>query len=100
MEDPSRGKIIFDGVNIADLSVDINVHRQKMGMVFQHFNLFNNYTILRNITLAPVSIALKNRRRELWRRRLGKSKDNEPLPSKKGRLEKTLRKTPCVCSSA
>ena len=54
-----------------------------MGMVFQHFNLFNNYTILRNITLAPVSIALKNRRRELWRRRLGKSKNNEPLPSKR-----------------
>ncbi len=100
MEDPSRGKIIFDGVNIADLSaVDINVHRQKMGMVFQHFNLFNNYTILRNITLAPVSIALKNRRRELWRRRLGKSKDNEPLPSKR-EIRKTLRKTPCVCSSA
>ena len=63
MEDPSGGKIIFDGVNIADLSVDINVHRQKIGMVFQHFNLFNNYTILHNITLAPISIGLKNRRR-------------------------------------
>lgn len=83
MEDPSSGKIIFDGVNIADMSVDINVHRQKMGMVFQHFNLFNNYTILHNITLAPVSIGLKNRRSELWKRRLGKSKNKEPIPSKK-----------------
>ena len=83
MEDPSGGKIIFDGVNIADLSVDINVHRQKIGMVFQHFNLFNNYTILHNITLAPISIGLKNRRRELWKRRLGKSKSAEPVPSKK-----------------
>ena len=83
MEDPSGGKIIFDGVNIADLSVDINVHRQKIGMVFQHFNLFNNYTILHNITLAPISIGLKNRRRELWKRRLGKSKSTDPVPSKK-----------------
>lgn len=83
MEDPSSGKIIFDGVNIADMSVDINVHRQKMGMVFQHFNLFNNYTILHNITLAPVSIGLKNRCRELWKRRLGKSKSTQPIPSKK-----------------
>ena len=83
MEDPSGGKIIFDGVNIADLSVDINVHRQKIGMVFQHFNLFNNYTILHNITLAPISIGHKNRRRELWKRRLGKSKSTDPVPSKK-----------------
>ena len=54
MEDPSGGKIIFDGVNIADLSVDINVHRQKIGMVFQHFNLFPHLTILENVTLAPI----------------------------------------------
>ena len=40
MEDPTGGKIIFDGVNIADMKVDINIHRQKMGMVFQQFNLF------------------------------------------------------------
>ena len=56
MEDPSGGKIIFDGVNIADLSVDINVHRQKIGMVFQHFNLFPNYTVLQNMTLAPTML--------------------------------------------
>ena len=42
MEDPTSGKIIFEGVDIADPKVDINIHRRKMGMVFQHFNLFNN----------------------------------------------------------
>ena len=54
LEDPTAGQIIFDGVDIADMSVDINIHRQKMGMVFQQFNLFNNKTILENITLAPL----------------------------------------------
>ena len=56
MEDPSSGQIIFNGVDIADMSVDINVHRRKMGMVFQHFNLFNNKTVIENIMLAPVHI--------------------------------------------
>ena len=59
MEDPSSGKIIFDGTDIADMSVDINVHRRRMGMVFQHFNLFNNKTVIENIMLAPVHIGLK-----------------------------------------
>lgn len=54
MEDPSGGSIIFKGVDIADMHVDINVHRRHMGMVFQHFNLFNNKTVLQNIMLAPV----------------------------------------------
>lgn len=54
MEDPTGGQIIFNGVNIADFSVDINIHRRKMGMVFQHFNLFNNKTVVENIMLAPV----------------------------------------------
>lgn len=54
MEDPTSGQIIFNGVNIADFSVDINIHRRKMGMVFQHFNLFNNKTVVENIMLAPV----------------------------------------------
>ena len=54
LEDPTSGQIIFDGVDIADMSVDINIHRQKMGMVFQQFNLFNNKTVLENITFAPL----------------------------------------------
>ena len=54
MEDPTGGQIIFNGVDIADMRVDINVHRRHMGMVFQHFNLFNNKTVLQNIMLAPV----------------------------------------------
>ena len=53
MEDPTSGSIIFKGVDIADMKVDINVHRRHMGMVFQHFNLFNNKTVLQNVMLAP-----------------------------------------------
>ena len=56
LEDPDGGVIMFEGENIADFSVDINVHRQNMGMVFQNFNLFNNKTVLENITLAPIEI--------------------------------------------
>lgn len=48
MEDPTGGQIIFDGVDIADMTVDINIHRRKMGMVFQQFNLFNNMTVFDN----------------------------------------------------
>ena len=62
MEDPTDGAIIFDGVDIADLSVDINIQRQKIGMVFQQFNLFNNLTVLDNITLAPRYVANKKRK--------------------------------------
>ncbi len=63
MEDPTAGSIIFDGVDIADLSVDINIHREHIGMVFQQFNLFNNKTVLENIMLAPVYIKIKRLRR-------------------------------------
>ena len=56
MEDPTSGSIIFNGVDIADMKVDINIHRQKMGMVFQHFNLFNNKTVIEHIMLAPVYV--------------------------------------------
>ncbi len=63
LEDPTAGKIFFDGVDIADLKVNINTHRQKMGMVFQQFNLFNNMTVKRNITLAPVRIGIQNMRK-------------------------------------
>ena len=53
MEDPTSGSILFHGVDLTDMKVDINLHRQKMGMVFQHFNLFNNKTVLEYINLAP-----------------------------------------------
>lgn len=56
LEDPTGGNIYFDGVDIADTSVDINIHRQKMGMVFQQFNLFPHMTIMRNMTIAPMKL--------------------------------------------
>jgi polar amino acid transport system ATP-binding protein len=62
LEDPSGGTIMFQGEDLADMKVDINIHRQKIGMVFQQFNLFNNLCVLDNITLAPITIAKKNRR--------------------------------------
>lgn len=65
MEDPSGGSIIFNGVDIADMKVDINVHRRHMGMVFQHFNLFNNKTVLENIMLAPVHLRCKDMKKEV-----------------------------------
>lgn len=65
MEDPSGGSIIFNGVDIADMRVDINVHRRHMGMVFQHFNLFNNKTVLENIMLAPVYLRCKDMKKEV-----------------------------------
>lgn len=62
MEDPSGGQIIFNGVDIADMHVDINIHRRKIGMVFQQFNLFNNKTVIQNIMLAPVHVGLEDLR--------------------------------------
>ena len=60
LEEPSGGKVYFEGEDITDKKVDINKHRQKMGMVFQHFNLFPHKTILQNITLAPVKLLNKS----------------------------------------
>ena len=59
LETPTSGHIFFDGVDITDKKVDINLHRRKMGMVFQHFNLFPHKTVMQNITLAPVTLKLK-----------------------------------------
>lgn len=56
LEHPTDGTILFNGVNITDKRVNINHHRQKMGMVFQHFNLFPNMTILKNMTIAPIKL--------------------------------------------
>ena len=61
LELPTGGTITFEGVDITDPKVNINVHRQKMGMVFQHFNLFPNMTVLRNMTVAPVRLGKKSR---------------------------------------
>ena len=90
MEDATSGSIIFDGVDIADMSVDINVHRRHMGMVFQQFNLFANKTVLQNITLAPVTIGLadlKKTKRKAFFTKLGNifRKNKKPVPT----VEKT-----------
>ena len=58
LELPTGGQILFDGVDITDKNCNINLHRQKMGMVFQHFNLFPHLTVKKNITLAPVRLGL------------------------------------------
>lgn len=63
MEDPDGGSILYRGEDIADIKVDINKHREHMGMVFQSFNLFNNMTVKKNIMLAPVDIAKKKIRK-------------------------------------
>ena len=64
LEDPTGGSIMFDGENLADFKVDINVHRQHIGMVFQQFNLFNNKTVIQNIMLAPNIIQIKELRKK------------------------------------
>ena len=86
MEDPTGGSIYFEGEDLADMRVDINIHRQKIGMVFQNFNLFNNLTVLKNITLAPVLIAKKKRAKaksvNFWRKianSFRKAENKKPL---------------------
>ncbi|GHU92945.1 peptide ABC transporter ATP-binding protein [Spirochaetia bacterium] len=66
LEAPSSGEIYFEGINLADKKVDIDLHRRRMGMVFQHFNLFPHKTVLQNITMAPVRLKI-----------LGKDEANE-----------------------
>ena len=61
LEIPTAGSITFEGTDITDPKVNINVHRQKMGMVFQHFNLFPNMTVLRNMTVAPMELHKKSK---------------------------------------
>ena len=61
LEEPTSGHIWFDGVDIADKSVNIDKHRQKMGMVFQHFNIFPHMSVIDNITLAPVLLGKQSK---------------------------------------
>ena len=61
LEEPTDGKIIFDGIDINDRNVDINLHRRKMGMVFQQFNLFPHMTVLKNMILGPVKLLKKSK---------------------------------------
>ena len=61
LEPVTYGSIYFEGVNLADKKVDIDLHRRKMGMVFQHFNLFPHKTVIQNITMAPVHLKLKTK---------------------------------------
>ena len=62
LEVPTSGSVWFDGVDITDKKIDLDLHRRKMGMVFQHFNLFPNMTVLKNLTLAPLSLYFKDSR--------------------------------------
>ncbi len=87
LEDPTDGYVFFEGNNLCDLKVDINFQRRHMGMVFQQFNLFNNMNVLKNITLAPVHIELKElnkTKRQIFKIKflnLFKSKDKKlPVP--------------------
>lgn len=63
LEDPTDGYVFFEGSNLCDLKVNINLQRRRMGMVFQQFNLFNNMTVLKNITFAPIHVAKEDLRK-------------------------------------
>ncbi len=69
MEDPTSGHILFEGEDLADMDVDINVHRRHIGMVFQQFNLFNNKNIIDNITIAPIHAGMQELRKQKRARR-------------------------------
>ncbi|MBR6594724.1 MAG: amino acid ABC transporter ATP-binding protein [Clostridia bacterium] len=91
LEDPTSGSIFFEGKDLADLRVDINLSRRHIGMVFQQFNLFNNKTVMGNITLAPVLVAKSERRKAMRHNTFAavtnlfskKKKEKLPVKSKK-----------------
>ena len=99
MEEPSSGSIFFEGTDIADSAVNLDLHRRDMGMVFQQFNLFNNKTVIENIMMAPLHIDLHNlrklkRQNVFFKIRNIFSKDKKPLneiSSDKTRLKMEIR---------
>ena len=91
MEDPTGGSIFFRGEDIADMKVDINKHREHIGMVFQQFNLFNNKTVIENIMLAPVYVGLRELRRYNKTAEKKKSK-SEVIAEAKARALDLLRR--------
>ena len=101
MEDPTGGQIIFNGVDIADMKVDINIHRRHMGMVFQHFNLFSNKTVIQKIMLAPVYVQCQELRKAKRKNVItaftnvfrGKDKKKEliPITTSKSDIKKNAR---------
>ena len=62
LEEPTGGTILFEGVDITNKKTDINMHRQKMGMVFQQFNLFPHMTVLKNLTIGPMKLQGKSKK--------------------------------------
>ena len=95
LEVPSSGHILVDGVDIADKNVNINLHRQKMGMVFQHFNLFPHKTIMENMIMAPMltkgvskAEAMQNAQKLLDRVGLGDRADNYPAQLSGGQKQR------------
>ena len=100
MEDPTSGSIFFGGVDLADHKVNINTHRERIGMVFQQFNLFNNKTVIQNIMLAPVYVGVRNLRRAkrhnafLWLTNLFRGKDK-----KQQKVEITTTKAEIVAAA-
>lgn len=87
LEEPTSGHIWFDGVDIADKSVNIDKHRQKMGMVFQHFNIFPHMSVIDNITLAPVLLGKQSKeeavaKAEALLARVGLSDKRDSKPSR------------------
>lgn len=91
MEDPTGGQIVFNGVDIADVNVDINIHRRHMGMVFQHFNLFHNKTVLQNIMLAPVYIRCQELRKSKWRSMFSRGGLKGRMETSKAQIVKEAR---------
>ena len=101
MEDPTGGQIIFNGVDITDFKVDINIHRRKMGMVFQHFNLFNNKTVIQNIMLAPVYVQCQDLKKTKHKNNLikftnifksaTKTKELLPITTSKAQIKQEAR---------